>query len=208
MANSPDTRLKLRVRYTQHPPAQFLEEFKKFVALHPGVILDEIDSAPSEEVDQGSDGCKASGGEVPPPTKKPKRGVSRVKHIGPGGEAGPSRPKKGYDQSDPPVLDGEGACPYCHLSPCVRARPPSWLIGSAAPNLGNMVKRYKLYRKYYTLLGHLGVWNHPLYMAYKATKTSGKDVLPDCVLTEVRGRFPNPTNVPYRSVQPSCPFIV
>ncbi len=91
----------------------------------------------------------------------------------------------GYDHDDPPVLNGEGPCPYCHLSPCVRARPPSWLIGSAAPNLGNMVKRFKLYRKYWTLLGQLGVWNHPLYMAYKVTKTSAhdkRDVMPDCVL--------------------------
>ncbi len=45
------------------------------------------------------------------------------------------------------------------------ARPPSWLTGSAGPNLG---KRFKLYRKYWTLLGNLGV--------------DRRDVMPDCVL--------------------------
>ncbi len=100
---------------------------------------------------------------------------------------------------------------------CVRARPPSWLTGNAAPNLGNMVKRFKSYRKYWKLVGYLGVWHYPLYLAYKATKTTvhnKRDVIPECVLRvssknnvqrtvqvssiinclfqEVRGRFPNP----------------
>ncbi len=38
------TSLQLQVRYAQHPP-----EMKKFVASHPDVTLDEIDSAPFEQ---------------------------------------------------------------------------------------------------------------------------------------------------------------
>ncbi len=90
----------------------------------------------------------------------------------------------GYSEGDPsPVMDGNDPCPFCHLSPCVLTRPPNWLTGSAAANMGNIVKRYKLYKKFWTLLGNLGVWNHPLYMAYKITKTSvhdRRDVMPDC----------------------------
>ena len=89
----------------------------------------------------------------------------------------------GYDTSEPLVLDGEDPCPHCHLSPCVIARPPSWLRGGAASaHLSNITKRFKLYGK---LLGHLGVWNHPLYMEYKRTKTAihdKRDVMPDCVI--------------------------
>ncbi len=49
----------------------------------------------------------------------------------------------------------------------------------------NMVKRFKLYRKYWKLVGDLGVWHHPLYLAYKATKTTvhnKRDVISECVL--------------------------
>ncbi len=30
-----------------------------------------------------------------------------------------------------------------------------------------MSKRYKLYRNFWTLLGRMGVWNHPAYIFYK-----------------------------------------
>ena len=91
----------------------------------------------------------------------------------------------GYDTSEPPVLDGECPCPYCHLAPCIIAQPPSWLRGSASANLGNITNRFKLYGRFWTLLGQLGVWNHPLYLEYKLTKTAihdKRDVMPDCVL--------------------------
>ncbi len=76
--------------------------------------------------------------------------------------------------------------PICRLSPCVIARQPNWLRGSASPNLGNLAKRYKLYKTFWTLLGRLGVWNDPHYLALKVTKTSitdRREVMPECVLT-------------------------
>ena len=91
----------------------------------------------------------------------------------------------GYDSDYPPQLDGSNACPHCHLSPCVVQRPPSWLRGSAAEGLSNIPKRYKLYNKFWTLLKQLGVWSHPEYLTYKATKASvndKRDVMPECVL--------------------------
>ena len=96
--------------------------------------------------------------------------------------AGPN----GYDgDNSAPELDGSNYCPHCHLSPCVTQRPPSWLRGSAAEGLCNIPKRYKLYNKFWTLLGQLGVWSHPEYLLYKGTKTSvndKRDIMPDCVL--------------------------
>ena len=57
----------------------------------------------------------------------------------------------GYDSTPPPRLDGDGACPYCHLAPCVVRQPPSWLMGSAAAALSNLTKRFKLYQKFLDL---------------------------------------------------------
>ncbi len=91
----------------------------------------------------------------------------------------------GYEKGDPPVLDGENPCEHCHLSPCIVATPPSWLRGSAVANLGNLCKRFKMYRKFWTLLSVLGVWKHPLYILHKNTKTTAqdrRDVMPTCVL--------------------------
>ena len=95
----------------------------------------------------------------------------------------------GYDgdnDPDPPSIEGDDVCPYCRLSPCIIARPPNWLRGSAPPNLGNMSKRFKLYKKFWTLLGQLGVWNDPHYLALKVTKTSimdRREVMPECTVT-------------------------
>ena len=92
----------------------------------------------------------------------------------------------GYEHTDPPKNEGPNLCPYCRLSPCIIIQAPSWLRGSAEASLSNQCKRYKLYRKFWSLLGRLGVWNDPVYLQYKQTKTSlndPRDVMPNCVLT-------------------------
>ena len=111
---------------------------------------------------------------------------------------------------------------------CVTPRPPSCVRGSAEASLGDITKRFRLYRKFWTLLGHLGVWNHPEYLDYKHTKTSvldSWDVMPDCVLRvslvsfmqltiqsvsfqEVHGQFLNPPGTPYTDFEPSSHFAV
>ena len=96
----------------------------------------------------------------------------------------------GYDgegpDGDPPSTGGDDVCPYCRLSPCIIARPPNWLRGSSQASLGNQAKRFRLYKKFWTLLGQLGLWNDPHYLALKVTKTSimdKRDVMPLCVVT-------------------------
>ncbi len=75
----------------------------------------------------------------------------------------------------------------CRLGPCIIARPPpTWFFGSSPPGLNNFVKRFKFYKTFWTLLGQLGVWNDPVYLALKVTKTSitdRRDVMPHCVTT-------------------------
>ena len=52
----------------------------------------------------------------------------------------------GYGGGRPPILNGtedEPPCHYyCHLGPCIISLAPSWLVGSSAPGLGNLAKRY------------------------------------------------------------------
>ena len=95
----------------------------------------------------------------------------------------------GYVGAAPPILDGtadDPPCPYCHLGPCIITRGPSWLVGSSAPSLGNLAKRYGLYRKFWRVLRQLGVWSHPLYLNEKmahTTLTDVREVMPKCVVT-------------------------
>ena len=80
---------------------------------------------------------------------------------------------------------GPTACPYCYQAPCIISQAPSWLRGSAAPALTNAAKRYRLYRRFWTLLGQLGVWNHPAYLTSKGQKTTTQDpreIMPECVV--------------------------
>ena len=52
----------------------------------------------------------------------------------------------GYGGGRPPILNGtedEPPCHYyCHMGPCIISLAPSWLVGSSAPGLGNLAKRY------------------------------------------------------------------
>ena len=95
----------------------------------------------------------------------------------------------GYVGAAPPILDGtadDPPCPYCHLGPCIITRGPSWLVGSSAPSLGNLAKRYGLYRKFWRVLRQLGVWSHPLYLNEKmahTTLTDVREVMPKCFVT-------------------------
>ena len=56
------------------------------------------------------------------------------------------------------------------------------------PSLGNPAKRYALYRKYYRVLRHLGVWTHPLYLNEKVAHTiltDVREVMPKWVVTVI-----------------------
>jgi len=87
-------------------------------------------------------------------------------------------------------------------------------------------KKCNLYRKFWRVLKQLGVWSHPLYLAYKATKATFHDIrniMPDCVTTvsceqhyyvmslntilqDIRRRYPNPDGIVYTDFIPSTPY--
>ena len=77
-------------------------------------------------------------------------------------------------------------CPTCFQLPCVVIQAPSWLRGSATPNLSNTVKRYHLYKRFWT---QLGVWTYPTYLTTNRSYTTLNDcreVMPACVLKVIQ----------------------
>ena len=102
------------------------------------------------------------------------------------------------------VLAGSEECPYCLCGPCITSeenRQLWWETESVPPHAQNRKLRKEAYRKFWTMLLHKGVWNHPDYKAKKqeALAEEGRrcvfhrrDILPECVLKTVRGWYPNP----------------
>ena len=95
-------------------------------------------------------------------------------------------------------------CPYCLNSPCVTITPQSWLGSGHPPRPGNNLIRKKIYRKYWTMLDRRGLWSNPLYLKRKQrlmqeahVHLTVREIMPECVLEQVRGLYPNPKNIPY-----------
>ena len=65
------------------------------------------------------------------------------------------------------------------------------------------IRRSK-YRSYWKCLANLGAWNLPEYLQRKESLMQGeravihqREVMPVCVLKQVRGLYPNPSGIPY-----------
>lgn len=73
--------------------------------------------------------------------------------------------------------------------------------GSIPPDIRNHSLRHKDYRRYWKFLKDIGFWDTTVYKNMKtAAGLSDDDVrelMPNCVLVDVRKRFPNPQGVPY-----------
>jgi hypothetical protein len=81
------------------------------------------------------------------------------------------------------------------------ANVPDFVRGSAPPDPSNVAKRYKLYRKFWSYLRRLGLWDFRPYRDLKERmgyRTSPRDVIPWCVKQMVRSRFPNPPELAYK----------
>ena len=75
-------------------------------------------------------------------------------------------------------------CPHCLCGPCIVSRPPAFLVGMARPSLTNRAKRFRLYRKFWQLLSHVGFWHHPTYLRRKQARTvvhDEREIMPQCI---------------------------
>ena len=113
--------------------------------------------------------------------------------------------RRRIDTEDPdrvtPNLGGGNSeaevCYFCFCSPCVVNEDviPDFVRGSAAPDPLNVTKRFRLYRKFRSYLRRLGLWDFDPDKARKRRaghENSPRDIIPWCVKSMVRERFPNP----------------
>ena len=75
-------------------------------------------------------------------------------------------------------------CPECLQTPCLVLNPPSFLKGSGMADIGNVHKRYHLYRKCWSHLQKEGLWKNSIYLERKAIYTTIDDlreIMPWCI---------------------------
>ena len=111
----------------------------------------------------------------------------------------------GEPDDQPEAAGDEQACPYCFLLPCVTTLPHVFLGPGQQPCDNNSGIHKDKYRKYWMVINNLGGWNIPRYLAKKVQVANGgqwavihkREVMPECVLKQVRGLYPNPHGRPY-----------
>jgi len=110
---------------------------------------------------------------------------------------------------NPPCIDQGHAtvthkmCLYYHCSSCVLFSEtlPARLRAFGLPRMTNHMKRKGDYRSFYTILNRRGLWHDPIYIARKEALgcyvEDVREVMPICVVENVKKRWPNPDGVPY-----------
>lgn len=90
-------------------------------------------------------------------------------------------------------------CPHCYLSPCVTTREHSFIGEGQQACDANSALRKDCYQKYWKVIGNLGGWTDERYVNKKGLIGQGRpgivyhrrDIMPDCVLKQLRGLYPN-----------------
>ena len=110
-------------------------------------------------------------------------------------------------QNENPSSDS-AFCVYCRNAPCVvlSENLPSRLRAYGQPRMTNHVKRKGNYRAYYTILKRKGLWRDAVNLQRNSERKEAlgcyiedvREVMPVCVVEDVRKRWQNPDGVPYR----------
>lgn len=113
-------------------------------------------------------------------------------------------PSPSHSQGNPPQNAQKMDCEHCFQTPCVTSHYHQWLGNGQAPCVENSVIRKEKYTKYWKVINNLGGWNDPRYLAKKISAEEGewaithrREIMPVCVLTNVRNLYPNPKGQPY-----------
>ena len=95
------------------------------------------------------------------------------------------------------------SCSYCRTAPCILQNEnlPSRLRAYGQPKMTNHVKRKGDYKAFCTILKRRGLWRDLVYLQRKEALgcfiEDVREVMPVCVVEDVRKRWPNPHGVPY-----------
>ena len=114
----------------------------------------------------------------------------------------------------PPDTEAD-TCNQCLCAPCVldeSNRQSWWPSVNSSERRTNNTKRKILYKKFWTMLCHRGVFENQVYIQRKSEAISRdrqrnffmwhqrgtqRDLLPNCVIEQVRQWYPNPPSVSY-----------
>lgn len=104
------------------------------------------------------------------------------------------------------VLNEE--CMFCYCSPCITENRQTWLGNPVPAHARNSGLRKSRYRKFWNMMDRRGAWIDQRYLQKKADLLGIRDnnqdnvwtmreVMPQCILDQVRTTYPNPTGQPY-----------
>ena len=102
-------------------------------------------------------------------------------------------------------LDINGECQFCFLKPCITERELYFVGSGQGPCEDNSNIRKEIYKRYWKVINNAGGWNDPRYLAIKVQRANGgewaiqhrREVMPVCVLTQLRTLYPNSKEKPY-----------
>ena len=93
------------------------------------------------------------------------------------------------------------SCNFCLRTPCITqsAFKP---MASGKARITNHTKRRKDYKWFWRTLKDCGLWENTTYLERKQELgcmiDDVREVMPHCVVRDVRDRWPNPSHVPYQ----------
>lgn len=102
----------------------------------------------------------------------------------------------------------DNVCVHCFCDPCVTGNPQAWLGNGQNPHPRNSGIRKRIYKKFWKLMNDRNAFSCPHYIQKKSRMlardevdeyvvTVAREIMPDCVLSVVRGLYPNPPSQPY-----------
>ena len=102
----------------------------------------------------------------------------------------------------------DNVCAHCFCGPCVTGNPQAWLGNGQNSHPRNSGIRKKIYKKFWKLMNDRNAFSCPHYIQKKSwmlardqvdeyvIMTVAREIIPDCVLSVVRGFYPNPPSQP------------
>lgn len=117
----------------------------------------------------------------------------------------------GHSNSGEPYSDQEvditEGCKDCLCNPCITTDVQAWLGIGAPAHARNAALRKVRYKKFWTLLSRRGLWSNHVYKRRKLAQLgrnendgcvwTKREIIPECILLQVRGLYPNPPGKPY-----------
>ena len=102
---------------------------------------------------------------------------------------------------EPHSLEGEQEeCPECFLMPCASAHDHFWLGEGQPEHRENHGVRKIKYRSYWKFINNSGGWNdnrNLLKVAIVGQVNDKRELMPSCVVAQLRVLYPNPLDMPY-----------